>query len=40
LGKFLKRQNLQLIGIEGAKLQAKGIENMFNKIIAQNLRKR
>jgi hypothetical protein len=32
----IKRSNLQIMGIEGKEEQAKGIENMFSKIIAEN----
>jgi hypothetical protein len=34
---FIKRQNLRIMGIEeGEEVQAKGIHNIFNKIITEN----
>jgi archaeosine-15-forming tRNA-guanine transglycosylase len=36
LTKCIKRPNLRIMGIEeGAEVQAKGIHNIFNKIIAE-----
>jgi chromosome segregation ATPase len=32
----IKRPNLRIMGIEGEKVQAKGIHNIFNKIITDN----
>jgi hypothetical protein len=37
LGDTMKRSNLQIKGIEGDKVKAKSIENIFNKIIAEIL---
>jgi hypothetical protein len=37
LSNFIKRPNLQIMGIEeGKEVQAKGIHNVFNKIITEN----
>jgi hypothetical protein len=34
----MKRPNLQIMGVEeGEEIQTKGIENIFNRIIAENL---
>ena len=33
----MKRSNLRIIGIEGEELQFKGTENIFNKIIEENI---
>jgi esterase/lipase len=32
----IKRPNLRIMGIEGEEVQAKGVHNIFNKIIAEN----
>jgi hypothetical protein len=32
----MKRPNLRIMGIEGEEVQAKGIDNTFNKIITEN----
>jgi hypothetical protein len=32
----IKRPNLRNMGIEGEEVQAKGIHNIFNKIITEN----
>jgi hypothetical protein len=32
----IKRPNLRFMGIEGEEVQAKGIDNIFNKIITEN----
>jgi hypothetical protein len=32
----IKRPNLRIMGIEGEEVQAKGIRNIFNKIITEN----
>ena len=32
----MTRPNLRIIGIEGGKLQLKGRENIFNRIIEEN----
>jgi esterase/lipase len=32
----IKRPNLRIMGIEGEEVQAKGMHNIFNKIITQN----
>jgi hypothetical protein len=32
----IKRLNLKIMGIEGEEVQAKGIQNIFNKIITEN----
>jgi hypothetical protein len=32
----IKRSNLRIMGIEGEEVQAKGIHNIFNKIITEN----
>jgi hypothetical protein len=32
----IKRPNLRIMGIEGEEVQAKGMRNMFNKIITEN----
>jgi hypothetical protein len=32
----IKRPNLRIMGIEGEEVQAKGIHNIFNKIITEN----
>jgi hypothetical protein len=36
LSKYIKRPNLRLMDIEGEEVQAKGICNIFNKIITEN----
>jgi hypothetical protein len=37
LSNFIKRPNLRIMGIkEGEEVQAKGIHNIFNKIITEN----
>jgi hypothetical protein len=33
---IIKRQNLQIMGIKGQEVQVEGIENISNKIIAEN----
>jgi hypothetical protein len=32
----MKRQNLQIMGVEREELQTKGIDNLFNRIIVEN----
>jgi hypothetical protein len=32
----MKRPNLQVMGVEGEKIQTKDIDNLFNRIIAEN----
>jgi hypothetical protein len=32
----IKRQNLRIMGIEGEEVQAKGMHNIFNKVITEN----
>jgi hypothetical protein len=32
----IKRPNLRIMGIEGEEVQAKGMHNIFNKIITEN----
>jgi hypothetical protein len=36
LNNSIKRPNLRIMGIEGEEVQAKGIHNVFNKIITEN----
>jgi hypothetical protein len=36
LNNSIKRPNLRIMGIEGEEVQAKGIHNIFNKIITEN----
>jgi hypothetical protein len=36
LSNSIKRPNKRIMGIKGEEVQAKGIFNMFNKIIAEN----
>jgi hypothetical protein len=39
LSNSIKRPNLRIVGIEGEEVQAKGIHNIFNKIITENFPK-